>query len=280
MRVSVGQVIAPSGTVVLACAGFVDEWAEVGEPLSVRAQRAAAAGGAHLRDWLAEAVAVPVGTGPVTVTALTRPGTYDAVDTIAVLEVDLGLPWSAVSTGTTPVVLGELPVDRNGMVLGDAVALDSWVGFVRQRPPVDGLADLMVWGKGDAQAWQHFDIPAIPTLRSGLWHGWLDLPHATALERKTEINRWAVSQGHYQYLASVFPHSHHHLGWRAGWQHPLGAGVIEVADCPILCFAWNPSELQRFTGGRPYGQVYPLTLEPAAGRAVLRWTIPPYEDTT
>jgi hypothetical protein len=52
-----------------------------------------------------------------------------------------------------------------------------------------------------------------------------------------------------------------------------------VAGCPVLCIAWSPSELQRFTGGRHFGQVYPLTLEPVEGRAVLRWTIPPYEDT-
>ena len=78
-------------------------------------------------------------------------------------------------------------------------------------------------------------------------------------------------------MAHVELHSHHYLGWRAGWQSPLGAGVIEVAGCPVLCLAWSPLELQRFTGGRPFGQVFPLTLENIGGRAKLRWAIPPTE---
>ncbi|MGI5175776.1 hypothetical protein ACQEVZ_05520 [Dactylosporangium sp. CA-152071] len=276
--VRLGRVTAPSGTVVLACGSFLDEWAELGEPLSVRAMRAAETGGAHLRDWLAEAVAVPAGPAALTVHARTRPGTYDDVDTIATLDIDLNLPWSAVSDGTVPVVLGDLPVDPCGMVIGDAVALDSWAGIAREERTVDGLADLRIWGKGHEEAWAHFGAQPIPGLHNDGIHGWLDLPLDVAHGRAAAINHWAVTRGHHAHMANVDAHSHLHLGRRAGWLDPLGAGVIEVAGCPILCVAWSQIELQRFNAGRPFGQVYPLTLEDVEGKAVLRWNIPPMDD--
>ncbi|XVU29626.1 hypothetical protein ACQPZJ_21870 [Actinoplanes sp. CA-054009] len=258
---------APSGAVVLACAGFLSEWADLGEPLSVRALRAAQAGGACLRDWLAEAVAAPAGAGLLTVSAETRPGTYEPAETIAVLEIGLGLPWPG---GTGPIVLGDLPVDRGGMVIGDARALDSWVGFLSPSRSVDGLADVRIWGRGAAEAVARFTAPSAP----GDYHGWFDLPVEVARERAAAINRWAAARNLYEHLAHVDPHNHHYLGQRAGRPSPLGAGVIEVEGCPVLCVNWSPAELQRFGGGRAFGQVYPLTLEEADGGSVLRWRIP------
>ncbi|WP_319464223.1 hypothetical protein, partial [Micromonospora sp. RTP1Z1] len=120
-----------------------------------------------------------------------------------------------------------------------------------------------------------FGAQPIPAFHTNRLHGWLDLPVEVAHERAATINRWAAARGHFAHMASVDLHSHHHLGWRAGWQDPLGAGVIEVAGCPILCVGWAPSELQRFKAGRSFGQVYPLTLEHVAGKAVLPWSIPP-----
>lgn len=204
---------------------------------------------------------MPAAPDGITVTAQTRPGSYDADATIAVLDIDLNLPWSSVSAGTGPVALGDLPVDRCGMVIGDAVALDSWVGFLHGSRTVDGLADLRIWGRGAELARDHFGADPIPCFAIPIMHGWLDLSVYVARERAAAINQWAVVHGHHRHLAGVDLHSHHHLGWRAGWANPLGAGVIEVAGCPILCLAWSPSELQRFVGGRPTGQVYPVTLE-------------------
>ncbi|WP_378078138.1 hypothetical protein [Actinoplanes sichuanensis] len=267
---------APSGAVVLACAGFLDEWAELGEPLSVRAGRAVAAGGCCLRDRLAEAVAVPAGPGSLTATAITRAGAYqpyDTSETIAVLTVDLDLPWAALASGSGPVSLGDLPVDRCGMVVGDARALDSWVGFLHGSRTVDGLADVRVSGRGEEQAWAHFG--ALPLPSGDGCRGWLDLPVEMARERARAINEWSAEQGLYRHMARVDLHHHQHLGWRAGGPDPLGAGLIEVAGSPVLCLAWTPLELQRFGGGRSAGQVYPVSLENDEGGAVLRWRVPP-----
>jgi hypothetical protein len=242
--------------------------------------RAAEAGGGCLRDWLAEAVAAPAGPVPLTVTADTRAGAYQPLDmnnTIAVLDIDLGLPRSAISAGPGTTMLGDLPVDRCGMVIGDARALDSWIGFLHGDLTVDGLADVRIRGKGAQEAWAHYDAPPLPTPPGDDSHGWLDLPAEVARERAAAINSWASARGLYPHIAHVDLHSHHYLGWRAGWRNPLGAGIIEVEGCPILCLAWTPFELQRFTGGRPFGQVYPLVLEDVGGQAKLRWTIPPMD---
>lgn len=275
MTATLAHLLVPSRAVVLACGGFLDQWRALGEPLSARSVRAAQAGGAHLRAWLAEAVAVPAGPGKLTVTAQTRPGTFEAAETIASIDVDLDLPWPAVSAGPAPVALGDLPVDPCGMVIGDAVALDSWVGFLPAARSVDGLADLRISGRGEEEAWSRYGARPLPAVRDRRLHGWLDLPVTVAFERAAEINEWAVTRGHAAHLAFVEPHSHHHLAMRAGRLDPLGAGVIEVAGCGVLWAGWPASELRRFTPGRSFGQTYPVTLENVEGRATLRWTIPP-----
>ncbi|WP_433797332.1 hypothetical protein [Actinoplanes sp. CA-252034] len=275
MTVTLAHLPAPSRAVVLACGGFLDQWAALGTPLSVRALRAAGAGGGHLRDWLAEAVAVPAGPGKLTVTARTRPGAYEPGDTVAAIDVDLDLPWPAVSSGPGPVVLGDLPLDPCGMVIGDAAALDSWVGFLPAARSVDGLADLRLDGRGEEEARARYSAQPLPVARGRLLHGWLDLPVAVAYERAAEINEWAVGRGHSAHLAFVDPHSHHHLGVRAGRRDPYGAGVIEVAGSAVVCVGWPPGEVRRFAAGRAFGQVFPVTLEDVEGRAALRWSVPP-----
>lgn len=78
------------------------------------------------------------------------------------------------------------------MVIGDAVALDSWVGFVEGTRTVDDLADLRIWGKGEEEAAAHFEAPPIPTRSTRTVHGWLDLPLEEARRRAATINQWAV----------------------------------------------------------------------------------------
>ncbi|KJY26062.1 hypothetical protein [Streptomyces sp. NRRL S-495] len=107
--VDLGVVAAPSGVLVLGTAGSIDQWPEIGDPLSVRALDAARFGGGHLHEpadgpsseWWCEAVAVPAATDrPLKVRA--EPWvSYDG-PVISVLEVDLGLrsTGAAWSSGT------------------------------------------------------------------------------------------------------------------------------------------------------------------------------------
>jgi hypothetical protein len=194
------------------------------------------------------------------------------------MPADLGLPWAAVSGTDDPLELGDLPIDANGMAIGDATALDSWVGFLHGQHSIDGSADLMFWGKGEDAVQAHFGGERMPRFHGSEPNGWPDLPLEEARHRRDEINEWAVSQGHYRHMAKVHLHSHTYLAQRAGWLHPLGAGSIDVAGCPILYICWDAGEHNmRHEGGRQYGQTYPVTLVPVSDRAVLRWTIPPPE---
>ncbi|RKN34770.1 hypothetical protein [Micromonospora musae] len=129
--VELGVVAAPSGVLVLATVGHLDYiWPSIGERLSDRAVAVAATGGGHIQEWLFEAVAVPVDADrPLSVLAACQPSPFSGEAAITMLEVRLG----GERAGR---LLGDLPADRCGMVLGDAVALDSWVGL-SMEPHID-----------------------------------------------------------------------------------------------------------------------------------------------
>ncbi|MFC6016996.1 hypothetical protein ACFP2T_12360 [Plantactinospora solaniradicis] len=138
--IELGSVTAPSGVPVIATLGHLDYiWPSIGERLSDRAAAVAATGGGHIHEWLFEAVAVPVNADrSLPVRAATRPSPFDGEAAITMLDVGLGSGGEGAAR-----LLGDLPADRCGMLLGDAVALDSWVGMSvephtdpRELPPI------------------------------------------------------------------------------------------------------------------------------------------------
>lgn len=282
--VDLGTVTAPSGTLVLGMAGWIDYWPQVGRPLSERARTAIATGGGHLHDpedsepsaWMCEAIAVAAAADrPLQVRAQTSASPFDGEPTIAVLEVGLGLSWPGPDDGE-PVQLGDLPVDRCGMVLGDAQALDDFTGLDGQS--TDGLADVTYWGRYEDTVHAQFGGDRIPQHPSGHGpRGWLDLPLAEAEAVAERLRTWTREGPGNGLMVSVDAHTDFHRFNRAGWSHPLLAGVIDLGGCPVLGLGWDPGDHSiRHHGERAHGQVYPATLEARAGEAVLRWTIPPY----
>ncbi|MFF0445416.1 hypothetical protein ACFYT4_03165 [Streptomyces sp. NPDC004609] len=284
--VDLGVVTAPSGVLVLGMAGWIDHWARVGPPLSERAA-AAPGGGGHLhepaggrpQEWLCEAVAVPAAADrPLRVRAAASPSPFDGGPTIAVLETDLGLPWPPTAADGRPVLLGDLPVDRCGMVLGDASALDSFTG--EHGESSDGLADVAYWGKHAEAVYAKFGGDRVTGHSGDATHGWPDVPVAKAEALAETIRAWARHVTGADGLTVVVDlHTHAHRLHRAGRAHPLLAGVVEVAGCPVLGLGWDSGDhSMRHRGERRSGHVYPVTLEASpGGGTVLRWTIPPYE---
>ncbi|MFE1347924.1 hypothetical protein [Streptomyces sp. NPDC058757] len=276
--VDLGTVSVPSGVLVLGMAGWVDYWRELGQPLSERARTAASSGGGHLREWLCEATAVPaVADRPLRVRASTSPSPFDEEPTIATLEISLGLPWSGAADRTVPVRLGDLPVDRCGMVIGDAAGLDAWTGM--NDEPADGLADVTYWGRYADDAHAEFGGERIAQYGVDGPHGWLDLPLAEAAARAAELTAWCDRLHGKGLAVSVDKHTDYHRFRRAGWHHPLRVGAIEVGGCQVLGIEWDQGDhSMRHRGERDAGQVYPVTLEAnEAGEMVVRWTIPPYD---
>ncbi|WP_371617552.1 DUF402 domain-containing protein [Streptomyces sp. NBC_00454] len=277
-----GRVTAPSGVLVLGKAGWIDHRRD-GAPLwSERALAVAAAGGGHVHDgepaepatWGYEAIAVPAAADrPLPVRARTAPSPFDDEPVISTLEVSLGLPWDHAAHGPGPVPLGDLPVDRCGMVLGDARALDGFAGLSGES--VDGLADVRYWGGHAEEA--HAVFGGEPVSGAGD-RGFLDLPLAEAEALAGRMADWVREGAGRGLMVSVDAHTDYHRFQRAGWGHPLLAGVVEVGGCRVLGLGWDGGDhSMRHRGERAYGQVYPVTLEERAGEAVLCWTIPPYE---
>ncbi|MFF2847598.1 hypothetical protein ACFVT5_14935 [Streptomyces sp. NPDC058001] len=276
--VDLGKVNAPSGVLVLGMAGWIDQWRELGQPLSERARAAAATGGGHLREGLCEAIAVPAADDrPLTVRASTSPSPFDEEPTIATLEISLGLPWPEPANRSAPVRLGDLPVDRCGMVVGDAAGLDAWTGM--DDEPADGLADVFYWGRYADDAHAQFGGERIARYGVDGPHGWLDLPVAEAAARAAELVAWRDRLHGKGLMVSVDEHTDFHRFQRAGWHHPLHVGAIDVGGCQVLGIDWDQGDHSiRHHGERDAGQVYSVTLEAdEAGTMVVRWTIPPYD---
>jgi hypothetical protein len=283
--VDLGTVTAPSGMLVLGMAGWIDYWPQVGGPLSERARAAIAAGGGHLHGpeetepsaWMCEAIAVAAAADrPLQVRARTSTSPFAGDPTIAVLEVDLGLPWPGPDDGEL-LRLGDLPVDPCGMVLGDVLALDGFTGLDGQA--TDGLADVAYGGKYEGTIHAQFGGDRIPQHPSGHGpHGWLDLPSAEAEAVAERLRTWTREDPDNGLVVSVAAHTDFHRCNRAGWNHPLLADTIDLDACQVLGLGWDSGDhSMRHHGERAYGQVYPATLEARAGEAVLRWSIPPYE---
>ncbi|MFJ4473165.1 hypothetical protein ACIP2X_37525 [Streptomyces sp. NPDC089424] len=276
--VDLGTVNAPSGVLVLGMAGWIDYWRELGQPLSERARTAASSGGAHLREWLCEAVAVPAAADrSLKVRASTSLSPFDEEPTIATLEISLGLPWPGAADRSVPVRLGDLPVDRCGMVIGDAVGLDTWTGM--DGDPADGLADVFYWGLYADDAHAQFGGERIARYGADGPQGWLDLPLTEAAARAAELTAWCDRLHGKGLMVSIDKHTDFHRFRRAGWHHPLRAGAIEVGGCRVLGIEWDQGDhSMRHRGQRDASQVYPVTLEAnEAGEMVMRWTIPPHD---
>ncbi|ACU77792.1 hypothetical protein Caci_8979 [Catenulispora acidiphila DSM 44928] len=271
--VQIGEVTAPSGVLVLGMAGWIDYWSVIGEPLSRRAAAAIDSGGGYLRQFECEAVAVATSSDrPLPVSATVATSLFDGAPTIATLQMDLGRPWTTADQ--TTVLLGDLPVDHCGMLLGDGAGLDSWSGI--GSASIDALADVTFWGALAQEAHGEFggrDLAALG--RPGVF-GLLDLPVPEARQLADRLAAWEADSRGRGVKVSIDEHTHHHLVRRAGWAHPLQAATIETAGCQVMGIGWSPGDhAMRHGGERAFGQVYPVTLVPAEdGGTLLRWTIP------
>jgi hypothetical protein len=273
--VELGTVTVPSGVLVLGMAGWIDYWPQVGQSLSQRATAVVRHRGGHLRDGLCEAIAARASPGPLTARAATAPSPFDGEPTIATLEVDLGIAWPA-GTARDPVLLGDLPVDRCGMILGDAGALDAFTGI--GGPATDELADVAYWGRHADAAHAVFGGDVLDS--PGRPYGRLDLPAQQARALGAALAAWADEHaGGRGLMVSVTGHTDYTRMDRATWGRPLGAAVVDIAGCPILGIRWDEGDHSMLhRGERAHGCVYPVTLEPDdTGRTVLRWIILPDE---
>ncbi|MBA3391003.1 MAG: hypothetical protein H0T89_00075 [Deltaproteobacteria bacterium] len=120
--------------------------------------------------------------------------------------------------------LGEAAVDFARLVCMDHAALDAW----QHEDSLDGLADVVFWGRDDAILGR---VMRAPRIQEG--YGWSSLPlveaeaKADEIARKKAENRWLLA-------SDLRPHSHHYYALAAARQNPRGAGTLELAGTRLM----------------------------------------------
>ncbi len=141
---------------------------------------------------------------------------------------EIRIVLSAAPTAQTRE-LGELRVDHARLVIGDADALSSWV----HEDPIDGLADVVFWGRDEAQLAVELDAPRL-TGPGDVGYGWVDLPFQDALNRALDLEALRRSSSQLGFNFDFRPHSHH-------WQVMVKvradeheAGTISVGGADVM----------------------------------------------
>ena len=122
--------------------------------------------------------------------------------------------------------LGEAGVDFARLACLDLKALDHW----KHEDSLDGLADVVFWGRDDAALAKALRAP-----KTKEGYGWrdLDLMDAESKVMEAEIlkaeNNWMLN-------VDFRPHSHHFHALAAARANPAGAGGLVVGGSKMLLF--------------------------------------------
>lgn len=153
-------------------------------------------------------------------------------------EQDAGSGWWSgmtlhVASPDTPVAssapAGVVLVDWARFAFADADALAAW----EHDEPVDGLADVVFWGRSQAQAAQDLAAPEITT-PGDQGYGWTNLSLADAYTRGRAVLDWVDADPERKLMVDLRPHSHHWQVMREVRASPTSSGEIELAGARIL----------------------------------------------
>jgi hypothetical protein len=184
-------------------------------------QRVRAAGTGALAIFGVPAVAVhglPTDR-PLWVEAVGEDGLWDSIDVV--------LSAADVSSSQR---LGTVGVDWARLAFADADALSAW----KHSEAIDGLADVVFWGRSQEQAAQAYGAPAIATTGEAGTYGWADLPLAEAVTRARAVLAWTDEEPDRKLMVDFRPHSHHWQVMAKVRASQTDSGVIEVAGARIL----------------------------------------------
>ena len=193
-------------------------------PHRVRAERAAAAGGAEFIVYGMPFVAVGglPADGEFRVYAPPHPSEPGRLESIQLVVDANGKPsgWRTV---------GFVGVDWGRLAFIDADALGKWV----HNESLDGLADLAYWGRdADAvrEAFGGEPLPEGPTA-----FGWMNRPIPEVEEKANAVAAW--KREHEAKFAMDFrPHSHHYQVMEQVRRTQPGSGGVSVGGAKMLGF--------------------------------------------
>jgi hypothetical protein len=145
--------------------------------------------------------------------------------------------WSGmtlyVADADTPVAsstkVGVILVDWARFAFADADALGAW----EHDDPADGLADVVFWGRSEAEAARALTAPKITT-PGDQGYGWTDLSLEDAYARGRAVIDWVDADPERKLAVDLRPHSHHWQVMREVRASPTSSGAIDVAGARIL----------------------------------------------
>lgn len=123
----------------------------------------------------------------------------------------------------------ELGINHARIVFADADALNSWEHVL----PLDGLADLVLWGRDQEQVAAEFGAPRLDD-SADVAYGWVDLPAEEAYRRGLAIEKRRNEPGGPKFAFDFRPHSHHWQVMSLVRAADHEAGVIQVGGADIL----------------------------------------------
>jgi hypothetical protein len=130
-------------------------------------------------------------------------------------------------SSSTPV--GVVLVDFARFAFADADALAAW----EHDDPADGRADVVFWGRSQAEAARALDAPEITT-PGDQGYGWTDLPLDEAVTRGRAVLDWVDTDGERKLMVDLRPHSHHWRVMREVRASETSSGTIDVGGARIL----------------------------------------------
>jgi hypothetical protein len=125
--------------------------------------------------------------------------------------------------------LGSIGVDYARLVFADASALNAWL----HEDAIDGLADVVFWGRDEGEVAAEFRATRTGTPGDDNY-GWLNLPLREACAQAIALDERRHAEPERRFAVDFRPHSHH-------WQVMAGvrasvneAATIEVGDATLM----------------------------------------------
>jgi hypothetical protein len=126
---------------------------------------------------------------------------------------------------TVRVEHGRVGLDHGRVALADADALASWI----HDDPLDGQADVVLWGREAPVIAAEFGVPPDSSR-----YAWLDLPFDEAAARSVALEERKEKDHDAGFEVELRPHSHLWRIQRAIAASPHSAATIDIGDATIL----------------------------------------------
>lgn len=169
-------------------------------------------------------------------------------------------------TAVDAIEAGYVLVDEARLLFADPQVLGGW----RTNEPVDGLADVVFWGRDEIAAAERLGAAPIDDGGDKPIFGWLDQPldEATALVERVE----ALRADGLRFAVDIRPHDDHHRLLAQARRAPTGSGAIDVAGQTVTGFftSWGDGAFPVYRDVAADGSLVRVRVELGAPEIVAR----------